>query len=121
VTAPPARLHLLIIPQKPWEVVTAELADYRRIYRELSGTEAPPPLVAGWTFCDPDPDRARALAERYIGGYWDRPSAPSGYSICATDSAPAPSSPYAGMPSDEAERNMRLFAAEGMPAIQHAA
>jgi hypothetical protein len=28
---------------------------------------------------------------------------------------------YAGMPSDEAERNMRLFPAEVMPAIQHAA
>src|ERR1043166_9061216 len=44
---------ILIIPQKPWEQVTAELADYRRIYRDVRGSEAPPPIVAGGTFCDP--------------------------------------------------------------------
>ncbi|MCW5893717.1 MAG: LLM class flavin-dependent oxidoreductase [bacterium] len=62
---------LLVIPQKPWEVVEAELVEYRRVYREVNGTEAPPPLVAGWVFCDPDPARARAGAERFIGGYWE--------------------------------------------------
>ena len=63
-------IGILIIPQKPWEQVTAELADYRRIYREVNGGEAPPPFVAGWTFCDPSAERAREMAVRYIGGYW---------------------------------------------------
>jgi alkanesulfonate monooxygenase SsuD/methylene tetrahydromethanopterin reductase-like flavin-dependent oxidoreductase (luciferase family) len=63
-------IGILIIPQKPWEQVVAELADYRRIYRDVNGADAPPPIVAGWTFCDPSAERAREMALRYIGGYW---------------------------------------------------
>jgi len=63
-------IGILIIPQKPWEQVTAELADYRRVYHDVNGREAPPPIVAGWTFCDPSAERARDMAVRYIGGYW---------------------------------------------------
>ena len=63
-------IGILIIPQKPWEQVVAELADYRRIYRDVNGADAPPPIVAGWTFCDPSAERAREMAVRYIGGYW---------------------------------------------------
>jgi alkanesulfonate monooxygenase SsuD/methylene tetrahydromethanopterin reductase-like flavin-dependent oxidoreductase (luciferase family) len=63
-------IGILIIPQKPWEQVTAELADYRRIYREVNGADAPPPICAGWTFCDQSAERAREMALEYIGGYW---------------------------------------------------
>src|SRR5262249_9773311 len=62
---------ILIIPQKPWDVVTRELEEYRGIYREVNRTEPPPTICAGWTFCDEDPGRAREMAVRYIGGYWD--------------------------------------------------
>jgi alkanesulfonate monooxygenase SsuD/methylene tetrahydromethanopterin reductase-like flavin-dependent oxidoreductase (luciferase family) len=62
---------ILIIPQKPWETVAAELADYRQIYRDANGGAPPPPIAAGWTFCDADAERARDMAVRYIGGYWD--------------------------------------------------
>jgi alkanesulfonate monooxygenase SsuD/methylene tetrahydromethanopterin reductase-like flavin-dependent oxidoreductase (luciferase family) len=62
---------ILIIPQKPWDVVAAELASYRTAYREVNGAEPLPTICAGWTFCDPDPGRAREMAVRYIGGYWD--------------------------------------------------
>jgi alkanesulfonate monooxygenase SsuD/methylene tetrahydromethanopterin reductase-like flavin-dependent oxidoreductase (luciferase family) len=62
---------ILIVPQKPWEVVATELGDYRRLYREVNGSDPLPPIVAGWTFCDEDEGRARELALRYIGGYWD--------------------------------------------------
>src|SRR5499433_3569845 len=62
---------ILIIPQKPWDTVTAELADYRTIYRQVNHTEPPATVCAGWTFCDPDAGRAREMAVRYIGGYWD--------------------------------------------------
>jgi alkanesulfonate monooxygenase SsuD/methylene tetrahydromethanopterin reductase-like flavin-dependent oxidoreductase (luciferase family) len=62
---------ILVIPQKPWETLERELGEYHRVYRETNGTEAPPPILAGWTFCDEDADRARAMAVRYIGGYWE--------------------------------------------------
>src|SRR5438093_3550255 len=51
-------IGILIIPQKPWEMVTSELGDYRRTFHEVNGTDAPPPICAGWTFCDENPERA---------------------------------------------------------------
>jgi alkanesulfonate monooxygenase SsuD/methylene tetrahydromethanopterin reductase-like flavin-dependent oxidoreductase (luciferase family) len=63
-------IGILIIPQKPWEMVAKELADYRRTFHEVNGTDAPPPICAGWTFCDENADRAEEFAYRYIGGYW---------------------------------------------------
>jgi len=61
---------ILIIPQKPWETVEKELAEYRAIYREVQGAEAPAPVAAGWVFCDEDADRAAEQARRYVGDYW---------------------------------------------------
>jgi alkanesulfonate monooxygenase SsuD/methylene tetrahydromethanopterin reductase-like flavin-dependent oxidoreductase (luciferase family) len=63
-------IGLLIIPQKPWDMVMKELSDYRRVYHEVNGTDAPPPIVGGWTFCDEDEDRARELGRKYITEYW---------------------------------------------------
>ncbi len=62
---------ILIIPQKPWKHVRAELATYRNTFREATGTEAPPPYVAGWTFVDESADRAETMARQWIGRYWD--------------------------------------------------
>ena len=56
---------LLIIPQKPWKEVDRELANYREIYREVNCTNAPAPIVAGWTFCDEDGERAREMGKKY--------------------------------------------------------
>jgi hypothetical protein len=47
----------MIVPQKPWEQVVAELEEYRNLYREASGTAAAAG-ERGWVFCDPDPGRA---------------------------------------------------------------
>jgi len=63
-------IGILIIPQKPWEVVTNELNAYRTIYRDVNGTDAPPPIVGGWTYCDENADRAEEFARKYIGAYW---------------------------------------------------
>ena len=63
-------LGILIIPQKPWEVVAAELDLYRRVFREVNGTEAPAPIASGWVLCHEDAGRAEELAREYIGGYW---------------------------------------------------
>ena len=61
---------ILVIPQKPWPEVAKELDAYRTTYRDINRTEAPPPVCAGWTFCDENPARAHEMARRYIGGYY---------------------------------------------------
>ena len=53
---------LLIIPQKPWREVEKELREYRTLYREMNGTDAPPPVSAGWVFVDESAERAREMA-----------------------------------------------------------
>jgi alkanesulfonate monooxygenase SsuD/methylene tetrahydromethanopterin reductase-like flavin-dependent oxidoreductase (luciferase family) len=161
---------ILIIPQKPWDAVAAELEDYRSTFRRLNGVEAPPTVCAGWVFCDADPERAREMAKRYIGGYWqsvlrhyelrgDHFARTKGYEYYGAMQdmvsrhgaeevsefflnlqiwgTPAQCHErildvrarvgndtfvgvfgYAGMPIEEAERSMRLFAREVMPALQ---
>ena len=162
---------ILIVPQKPWSMVRAELEVYRATFREATGEEAPPPYVAGWTFVDPSADRAEELARTYIGGYWDSIiehyefdkdhlkntpgyefhgqmhdmlNAPGGMAkltdffinlqiwgtpdqvkekiVALQDNTYMDGFmgvfSYAGMPADEAERNVRLFAAEVMPDLQ---
>jgi alkanesulfonate monooxygenase SsuD/methylene tetrahydromethanopterin reductase-like flavin-dependent oxidoreductase (luciferase family) len=162
---------ILIIPQKPWAEVAKELEAYRAIYREVNGVEAPPPVSAGWTFCDADAGRAAEQARRWIGGYYqtvldhykfadDHLARTKGYEYYGkmaekiaqygTDKvidyflnlqvwgtpeqcyqrildihARTGNShfvgvfSYAGMPYDEAERSMRLFAKEVRPALQN--
>lgn len=61
---------ILIIPQKPWREVAKELDEYRTIYREVNKAEAPQPVAAGWTFVDESAERAREMALKYIGGYY---------------------------------------------------
>jgi alkanesulfonate monooxygenase SsuD/methylene tetrahydromethanopterin reductase-like flavin-dependent oxidoreductase (luciferase family) len=162
---------ILIIPQKPWDVVATELADYRVAYRQMNGGDAPPTVCAGWTFCDEDPARAREMAVRWIGGYWntvlrhyelagDHLKGTKGYEYYGrmSEIAREKGGPdaltefflnlqiwgtpeqciekildvqrrvgcdtfvgvfsYAGMPHDEAERNVRLFARAVMPALR---
>jgi alkanesulfonate monooxygenase SsuD/methylene tetrahydromethanopterin reductase-like flavin-dependent oxidoreductase (luciferase family) len=62
---------VLVVPQKPWNLVQEETDLYRRTYREAIGEEPPAPIVAGWTIVDESADRAEELARTYIGGYWD--------------------------------------------------
>jgi alkanesulfonate monooxygenase SsuD/methylene tetrahydromethanopterin reductase-like flavin-dependent oxidoreductase (luciferase family) len=161
---------ILIIPQKPWKEVARELETYRSIYREANGVDAPPPVSAGWTFCDASAARAEEMARRFIGGYYqtvldhyhfqgDHLAHTKGYEYYGkmaekigqygTDKvidyfmnlqvwgtpeqcyekildihARTGNShyigvfSYAGMPYDDAEANMRLFAREVMPALK---
>jgi alkanesulfonate monooxygenase SsuD/methylene tetrahydromethanopterin reductase-like flavin-dependent oxidoreductase (luciferase family) len=63
-------IGILIIPQKPWELVVKELSDYRSVFSQVNGIDAPPPIVAGWVFCDANAERAEECARRYIGAYY---------------------------------------------------
>jgi alkanesulfonate monooxygenase SsuD/methylene tetrahydromethanopterin reductase-like flavin-dependent oxidoreductase (luciferase family) len=63
-------IGILIIPQKPWELVVKELDDYRAVFREVNRVDAPPPVVSGWVLCDENADRAEERARKYIGEYY---------------------------------------------------
>jgi alkanesulfonate monooxygenase SsuD/methylene tetrahydromethanopterin reductase-like flavin-dependent oxidoreductase (luciferase family) len=63
-------IGILIIPQKPWDVTVKELNDYRSVFSAVNGIDAPPPIVAGWTLCDANADRAEEYARKYIGEYY---------------------------------------------------
>jgi len=162
-------IGILIIPQKPWEAVAQELAEYRTIYKQVNGGEPLPTIAAGWTFCDKSADRAREMAVKYIGGYWNtalrhyemasehfgKAKGYEYYELMAknlkgnTDasieyflSLQVWGTPemcfnrideirqkvgadhftgvfsYAGMPIEDAEKSLRLFAAEVMPELK---
>ena len=161
---------LLIIPQKPWNVVEKDFQIYHKIFREENGCEAPPPLCGGFYFVDESADRAEEMAHKYIGDYYHtamnhyemtaehfgkakgyefysnvgtyiekhgKESAaedfvklmPFGtpqqvldklrsiYEIIGMNGVMCHFS-YAGMPYDEAERNMRCFASGVLPELK---
>ena len=160
---------LLVIPQKPWEAVAQELGEYRTIYKQVNGGDPLPTIAAGWTFCDKSAERAREMAVKYIGGYWnsalrhyemasDHFGKAKGYeyyeqmakALKGNESASIEyflsmqvwGTPemcfnkineirqkvnadhftgvfsYAGMPIEDAEKSLRLFAAEVMPEVK---
>ena len=163
-------LGMLIIPQKPWNEVEAELKAYREIFQEINGSPAPPPIVVGFTFCHEDEDRALEMAKEYIGNYWesimdhyefhsDHLKTTKGYEyygkftekieqygdqdvsdfflnlqvwgtpdqcyekIMSTRGRTGSESflaafSYGGMPYDEVEKSMRLFAKEVLPRLK---
>lgn len=63
--------RVFVIPQKPWEHLHAELESYRDAFAEHHDSPAPPPAFAAWVYCDEDEGRARELAHRHIGAYWN--------------------------------------------------
>jgi len=60
---------IMIIAQKPWPAVVAELDTYRQVYREVNGAEAPKPLLVTFTAVHESEAGAREMYERYIMGY----------------------------------------------------
>ena len=161
---------LLVIPQKPWEVVRQDFALYHEEWAKHHRTPPPPPLCGGFFFVDEDTARAEAMAYTWITRYYHTAMkhyemtgekfgrhegyefyrgvgkyiAKHGLDSAAKDFADlmpwgspkqvlekiahireviAPNAimatlSYAGMPYDEAERNMRCFAAHVLPELR---
>jgi alkanesulfonate monooxygenase SsuD/methylene tetrahydromethanopterin reductase-like flavin-dependent oxidoreductase (luciferase family) len=61
---------LLVIVQKPWEMVREDFAVYHDRWRAVNEGEPPPPICSGFLFVDEDGDRAEELAHQYIGDYY---------------------------------------------------
>ena len=65
------RVGMMIIAQKPWETIEADIAGYRDLYREINGEEAPKPLLASWVAVHESEAAAEEMLERWIMGYCD--------------------------------------------------
>jgi alkanesulfonate monooxygenase SsuD/methylene tetrahydromethanopterin reductase-like flavin-dependent oxidoreductase (luciferase family) len=61
---------MLVIPQKPYELVAKDLVSYRQTFREVNGEEAPPTRAAMYVYCDENADRAEELGRKYLGAYY---------------------------------------------------
>ncbi|MFP6683008.1 MAG: LLM class flavin-dependent oxidoreductase [Gammaproteobacteria bacterium] len=61
---------LLVIPQKPWDVVQQDFAIYRDVYEKENDCAVPQPVCAGFFFVDKDPGRAEEMAYKWIGAYY---------------------------------------------------
>jgi alkanesulfonate monooxygenase SsuD/methylene tetrahydromethanopterin reductase-like flavin-dependent oxidoreductase (luciferase family) len=60
---------LMVVAQKPWEMVESELADYRDRFCELNGTEAPKPILCVFVGVSNDNDIAQRMRDEYIQNY----------------------------------------------------
>lgn len=63
-------IGLLVIPQKPWDMVQKDFEVYHQVYREVNGTEPPQPFCGGFFFVDENADRAEEMAYKYMGAYY---------------------------------------------------
>ena len=59
---------VLIIPQKPWHDVQAELASYRATYQEVNEGEPPAPVVVTFAFCNEDERRPQKWHGNTLAG-----------------------------------------------------
>lgn len=63
-------IGLLVIPQKPWDVVKQDFEVYHNVYRETNNAEPPLPFCGGFYFVDEDEKRAEEMAYKWIGAYY---------------------------------------------------
>ena len=60
---------LMVVAQKPWETVEAELAQYRVRFRELNRVEAPKPILCVFVGVHHDAAEAKRMRDVYIQRY----------------------------------------------------
>jgi len=60
---------LMVIAQKPWDTVEAELALYRDRFRELNGSEAPKPILCVMAGVSHDREQADRFRTEYLQRY----------------------------------------------------
>jgi alkanesulfonate monooxygenase SsuD/methylene tetrahydromethanopterin reductase-like flavin-dependent oxidoreductase (luciferase family) len=162
---------LLVIPQKPWDMVKKDFEDYHGVWAQVNpGTAPPKPLCGGFFFVDENEDRAQTLGNQYISAYYhtamrhyemtaEHFGQAKGYEFYSNvgryitrhgadsaaedfaklmpigtpdqvmdklqyirdtidNNAVMVQTSYAGMPWDEAERNLQCFARHCLPDLQ---
>jgi alkanesulfonate monooxygenase SsuD/methylene tetrahydromethanopterin reductase-like flavin-dependent oxidoreductase (luciferase family) len=64
-------LPLLVVAQKPFEMVRDDVAAHAEIYKETHGVDSPPASCAIFVYCHEDEEKAAQVASEYIGRYYD--------------------------------------------------
>jgi alkanesulfonate monooxygenase SsuD/methylene tetrahydromethanopterin reductase-like flavin-dependent oxidoreductase (luciferase family) len=63
---------LLVIPQKPWEMVKQDFDQYHAVWARVNPTQPPPrPLCGAFFFVDENEDRAHTLGTKYVSAYYE--------------------------------------------------
>ena len=64
-------IGLLVIPQKPWDVVKGDFEVYHKVWEEeRPGTKPPQPFCGGFFYVDENAKRAEENAYKWIGAYY---------------------------------------------------
>ncbi len=64
-------IGVLSVIQRDWESTAAEIQRYDAFYRQLTGREPVPPVIAARVIIGDTEAEARELARRYISGHWE--------------------------------------------------
>ncbi|MBV8693520.1 MAG: LLM class flavin-dependent oxidoreductase [Actinobacteria bacterium] len=160
-------LGMLVIPQKPFDLIVADVKTHSEAFREAWGEAPPAPICSLTVYCDEDEGRAkefkqtrvRQQAENVVRhyelggqhfanvkGYESYSTAPDAQAamvdlqielqVCGTPDQVVEHIRtlgrelgtdhfvgvfhFAGMPVEESERSIRLFAREALPTLQQA-
>ena len=63
--------RLMVLAQQPWEVFRdAALIPYQEKWREVRGSEPPPPVCGQLVYCDEDASRAAELGSTWVKNYF---------------------------------------------------
>jgi alkanesulfonate monooxygenase SsuD/methylene tetrahydromethanopterin reductase-like flavin-dependent oxidoreductase (luciferase family) len=164
-------IGMLVIPQKPWEIVAKDFEAYYETWDKVNaGQPRPQPLCGGFFFVDTNADRAQELGNKYVQAYYhtamrhyemtaEHFGQAKGYEFYSNvgryitrhgadsaaedfaklmpigtpdqvmdklqyirdtidNNAVMVQTSYAGMPWDEAERNLQCFARHCLPDLQ---
>ena len=61
--------RMIMFAETDWRNRMPSIERHRAQFRELHDCEAPPPLIADFTYCHEDPDFARERSEEYLASY----------------------------------------------------
>jgi alkanesulfonate monooxygenase SsuD/methylene tetrahydromethanopterin reductase-like flavin-dependent oxidoreductase (luciferase family) len=61
--------HMVMFSDRPWPLRLPAITRNRELFRKYHGTEAPPLLIADFSFCWPSLGESEELARRYMGTF----------------------------------------------------
>ena len=64
-----AGARMIMFAEKHWDKRMPSIEHHRKSFSEIHGRNAPPVMIADFTFCHPDPDYARKAGEQYLTSY----------------------------------------------------